>query len=269
MDKNDRIKKLENLLQTGKITEKEFAALVQKVKDSDRKVTLAPKEPDSINDPLPINVPQKTINWKKPLIIVASVLLSIVILIILFNQMQSQEQSTISENKSENIESVENDSPASSQIPEVNDELPFEDEMEENLEETTTEIEVIKEESMEDVLNLTPSKPIQSNGIHEFKTFESLPSVNKVSYFTKEIIPLKYSINMSSNEKSKFNSYLKEIASIVGIEKRLTHHIARKTFASTVLLYNNVPMEIVSELLGYSNMSITQEYYGKVVYEEG
>ena len=63
----------------------------------------------------------------------------------------------------------------------------------------------------------------------------------------------------------RFNSYLKEIASIVGIDKRLTHHIARKTFASTVLLYNNVPMEIVSELLGHSNMSITQEYYGKVV----
>lgn len=63
----------------------------------------------------------------------------------------------------------------------------------------------------------------------------------------------------------KFNSYLKEIADIVGIEKRLTHHIARKTFASTVLLYNDVPMEIVSELLGHSKMSTTQESYGKIV----
>jgi len=72
-----------------------------------------------------------------------------------------------------------------------------------------------------------------------------------------------YLLPVISNQR--FNSYLKEIASIVGIEKRLTHHIARKTFASTVLLYNNVPMEIVSELLGHSNMSITQEYYGKVV----
>lgn len=63
----------------------------------------------------------------------------------------------------------------------------------------------------------------------------------------------------------KFNSYLKEIADITGIGKRLTHHIARKTFASTVLLYNDVPMEIVSELLGHSNMVITQESYGKVV----
>ena len=63
----------------------------------------------------------------------------------------------------------------------------------------------------------------------------------------------------------KFNSYLKEIADILGIEKRLTHHIARKTFASTVLLYNDVPMEIVSELLGHSSMTITQESYGKIV----
>jgi integrase/recombinase XerD len=68
-----------------------------------------------------------------------------------------------------------------------------------------------------------------------------------------------------SISNQKFNSYLKEIADITGIEKRLTHHIARKTFASTVLLYNDVPMEIVSELLGHSNMIITQESYGKVV----
>ncbi|MFV8358925.1 site-specific integrase [Flavobacterium sp. LS1P3] len=63
----------------------------------------------------------------------------------------------------------------------------------------------------------------------------------------------------------KFNSYLKEISGITGIKKRLTHHIARKTFASTVLLYNDIPMEIVSELLGHSNMIITQGSYGKVV----
>jgi integrase/recombinase XerD len=68
-----------------------------------------------------------------------------------------------------------------------------------------------------------------------------------------------------SISNQKFNSYLKEIAAITGIEKRLTHHTARKTFASTVLLYNDVPMEIVSELLGHSNMTITQDSYGKIV----
>ena len=63
----------------------------------------------------------------------------------------------------------------------------------------------------------------------------------------------------------RFNAYLKEIADIVGIEKNLTHHIARKTFASTILLYNDVPMEMVSELLGHSEISITQNHYAKVI----
>lgn len=63
----------------------------------------------------------------------------------------------------------------------------------------------------------------------------------------------------------KFNSYLKEVADVVGINKKLTHHIARKTFASTVLLFNDVPMEIVSELLGHSKLDVTQKHYAKVV----
>jgi site-specific recombinase XerD len=63
----------------------------------------------------------------------------------------------------------------------------------------------------------------------------------------------------------RFNSYLKEIAAIINIDKRLTHHTARKTFASTVLLYNNVPMEIVQKLLGHSSITITEQSYGKVL----
>lgn len=63
----------------------------------------------------------------------------------------------------------------------------------------------------------------------------------------------------------KFNSYLKEVADIVNIVKRLTHHMARKTFATTVLLYNDIPLEIVSELLGHSSINITQEHYAKVM----
>lgn len=68
---------------------------------------------------------------------------------------------------------------------------------------------------------------------------------------------------MTSN--ARFNGYLKEIADVVGIEKRLTHHVARRTFATTVLLFNNVPMEVVSELLGHSKMATTQQSYGKIV----
>jgi integrase len=66
-------------------------------------------------------------------------------------------------------------------------------------------------------------------------------------------------------QNQNFNAYLKEIATICGIKKRLTHHIARKTFATTVLLYNDVPMDIVSKLLGHSKLQTTQEHYGEIV----
>lgn len=75
----------------------------------------------------------------------------------------------------------------------------------------------------------------------------------------------KYNGELPSLSNQKFNSYLKEVSELLSIDKKLTHHIARKTFATTVLLYNNVPMEVVSELLGHSNMNITQSHYGKVV----
>jgi integrase len=88
-----------------------------------------------------------------------------------------------------------------------------------------------------------------------------LPKAEKIIQFYNS--KTEYLLPRMSNQK--INSYLKEIADILGIEKRITHHTARKTFASTVLLNNDVPMEIVSELLGHSNIKITQEYYGKIV----
>ncbi|WP_200859640.1 site-specific integrase [Sphingobacterium paucimobilis] len=63
----------------------------------------------------------------------------------------------------------------------------------------------------------------------------------------------------------KFNVYIKEVAFIVGINKTLTHHVARKTFATTVLLYNDIPIEIVSKLLGHSRITMTQEYYAEIM----
>jgi len=84
-----------------------------------------------------------------------------------------------------------------------------------------------------------------------------LPKAKSILEQYKFILPI------TSNQR--FNGYLKEIAVLTQIEKNLTHHIARKTFATTVLLYNDVPMEIVSKLLGHSRMGITQAYYGKII----
>ena len=61
-----------------------------------------------------------------------------------------------------------------------------------------------------------------------------------------------------SNQKS--NAYLKEIGDICGVEKHLTFHLARHTFATTMTLGKGVPIESVSKMLGHTNISTTQIY---------
>jgi integrase/recombinase XerD len=56
------------------------------------------------------------------------------------------------------------------------------------------------------------------------------------------------------------NRYLKMIASMAGIEKNLSHHIARHTCATTILLDNNVPIEVASHWLGHTSIKTTQIY---------
>ncbi len=62
----------------------------------------------------------------------------------------------------------------------------------------------------------------------------------------------------------KLNAYLKEIATLCGIDKNLTFHLARHTFATTITLSNGVPIETVSRMLGHTSIKTTQ-IYSKVV----
>lgn len=62
----------------------------------------------------------------------------------------------------------------------------------------------------------------------------------------------------------KYNAYLKEIAAICNINKLLTTHIARHTFATTITLANGISLESVSAMLGHSSIKTTQ-IYAKVV----
>ncbi len=58
----------------------------------------------------------------------------------------------------------------------------------------------------------------------------------------------------------KMNEYLKEIATICGIDKPVTCHVARHTFGTTVTLANGVPIETVSKMLGHTDIRTTQIY---------
>lgn len=65
----------------------------------------------------------------------------------------------------------------------------------------------------------------------------------------------------------RVNLYLKEIARLCKINKPLTFHIARHTFATAITLSNGVPMESVSKMLGHTKLSTTQ-IYAKVIEEK-
>lgn len=58
----------------------------------------------------------------------------------------------------------------------------------------------------------------------------------------------------------KVNEYLKTIADTCGINKKLTFHCARHTFATSVTLSNNVSIESVSKMLGHKSIKTTQHY---------
>lgn len=65
----------------------------------------------------------------------------------------------------------------------------------------------------------------------------------------------------------KYNAYLKEIADIADIKTYLTTHLARKTFASTIMLGNGVNIAVLSKILGHASIQVTLDCYASVVDE--
>lgn len=92
-----------------------------------------------------------------------------------------------------------------------------------------------------------------------------IPLLNKaqalLAKFEREGLKNDYILPRITNQK--VNSYLKEIGDILNIDVSLTHKIARKTFGS-ILLYHNVPIKVVSELMGHSSSLITERHYAKL-----
>lgn len=56
------------------------------------------------------------------------------------------------------------------------------------------------------------------------------------------------------------NRVLKKIAAEVGIDKTITYHMARHTFATTNALAQGIRIEVVSRMLGHTNIKTTQIY---------
>lgn len=119
-----------------------------------------------------------------------------------------------------------------------------------------------------DVSNLTDENIVTIGGTDWIMTKRQKTSITEnvpILDVAREIIN-KYHSSADRNGRllpilsnQKMNAYLKEIADLCGIKKRLSYHMARHTYA-TLLLSKGVPMETVSKLLGHTNIKTTQIY---------
>ena len=119
-----------------------------------------------------------------------------------------------------------------------------------------------------DVSNLTEENIVTLGGTDWIMTKRQKTSITEnvpILDVAREIIN-KYHSSADRNghllpilSNQKMNAYLKEIADLCGIKKRLSYHMARHTYA-TLLLSKGVPMETVSKLLGHTNIKTTQIY---------
>jgi len=104
---------------------------------------------------------------------------------------------------------------------------------------------ITKDRQKTEQAECVPLLPIPLEIIGRYRNHPHCSSKNK-------LLPVR------SNQR--FNGYLKEIAAICGINKELTTHTARHTFATTVTLENDVPIETVSKMLGHRSIKTTQRY---------
>ena len=91
------------------------------------------------------------------------------------------------------------------------------------------------------------------------------------AYFTPLLKPArnilsKYGYRLPLISVQKYNDYLHVLEDKLGLNKPITSHLARHTFATTVCLANGVPIETVSRMLGHRHITTT-EIYAKILKE--
>lgn len=70
----------------------------------------------------------------------------------------------------------------------------------------------------------------------------------------------KYDFKLPIISNQKYNLYLKILGAFCEIKKKLTSHVARHTFATSIALANGVRIEVISKMLGHTNIQTTQLY---------
>ena len=100
------------------------------------------------------------------------------------------------------------------------------------------------------------------NGKFRIRDFrQETGTIYNITLLNKAMAVLqKYNFVLPIVTDQKYNIYLKSVGALAGLKKPITGYVARHTFATTVTLANGVPIEIVSKMIGHSNIQSTQVY---------
>lgn len=119
-----------------------------------------------------------------------------------------------------------------------------------------------------DICEISPQKKISKGGVNWLSGIQKKTG-NKfeVMLFPEsEAILDKYNWDMSRISLCATNINLKRLALLAGLNKLLTMHMSRHTFA-TMALSKGVRMEVVSKMLGHTDIKMTQ-IYAKVLQQD-
>lgn len=115
--------------------------------------------------------------------------------------------------------------------------------------------------SYADLMEFDYSKVIEIDGIKLYKGKRHKTAISFSSVITKSAVAIleKYNYHLPKVPNQKYNVKLKLVADAAGIDKPISSHWARRS-AAMIWLNEGVPMEVVSKILGHTNLTQTAEY---------
>lgn len=107
------------------------------------------------------------------------------------------------------------------------------------------------------------------NDIEEHEGNYILPRRTRIKTGTQYYIMLlppvleilrKYEFELPKLGYVNYSKHLKALDKETGLNKNITSHVGRHTFATTIALGSGIPIEVVSKMLGHTNIQTTQIY---------
>jgi len=100
---------------------------------------------------------------------------------------------------------------------------------------------------------------IEGTRLYKSKRHKTLISFSSVITDSAYKILEKYNFHLPKMPNQKYNIKLKLIADAAGVDKEISSHWARRS-AAMVWLNEGVPLDVVSKILGHTNLAQTSEY---------